>query len=492
MTITWRNPFRRDTAKSRAPVIVRDYDAGLISRLNNDWSSDGGYVPNTVAGELPRVVARCRNEVKNNPWLQHAVRMLVNNVVGPSGFTFTARAMDFKGVEDKRANQEITDAWTRWSTDPQLCDAAGKKTFRAHCRLAMKQWARDGEHIIRMIPGHNYPANPFAFALKAYNPTALDPTLNVAATRSGTAIINGIEVDTWGRPVAYYFRAKTNTDQIFGSDYVYYGADHERVPAAEIIHLFDADIEDAVRGYPMLASALSALHGLNEYEKSELIAARKDANRSSTYEAAAGDEDSPADEESLAEWIVKSEAGQDEVLPRGWSRHDNSPTRPNANMPQFSKHILRKVASAGGVGYNKLANDLEGVSYSSMREGTLEERNGYMDLQEVMIETICRRVYLEWLRAYLSFHPATTLPLGKIEKFSAHRWRGRRWSWIDPRSESAYYETCRKWGWKTDEDIAADIGEDFAENTNSIRRLDSKAQGTYLEANYATQQPPTP
>ncbi len=475
-----RAPKRRGSR-----IMVRDYDAATISDIYADWTKDGGYVPRKVAHELPRIVARCRQEMKNNPWLTRAVEMLVHNVVGHTGFAFTPQAKNADGRPDEPANKELLLRWKAWAENPRYCDCAGRKTFRGHCRLGVQQWVRDGEHIIRMVPGFRYPENPFAFSLKSYNPTALDPTYCVARTKSGTSIVNGVELDSWAKPIAYYFRTQSGEQRINQSDFSYWGHTHERIPAEQIIHLYDEDIADAVRGYPLVASTLATLHGLNEYEKAELVAAREDANRISTYEAPLGDDGEPADEEDVRDTVMNSAPGSEFVMPRGWKRSHNAPSRPNQNMPDFVKYALRRTAAGCRVGYNKLANDLEGVSYSSMREGTLEERNGYMDMQQIMVEIICRRVYANWLRAYLSFHPACTLPLAKYAKFLSHRWRGRRWPWIDPRSEAKYFETCRKYGWLTDEDIANDLGQEMSENVDSIVRVGSMVQGIYLESNYA-------
>ena len=92
---------------------------------------------------------------------------------------------------------------------------------------------------------------------------------------------------------------------------------------------------------------------------------------------------------------------------------------------------LRGVASGGGVSYNSLANDLEGVNYSSIRAGVMEDREEWKQIQNWLIEAFYRPVFQEWLPlAILSGQ--IRLPFSKLEKFSADTWAARRWGWVDP------------------------------------------------------------
>jgi capsid protein len=96
------------------------------------------------------------------------------------------------------------------------------------------------------------------------------------------------------------------------------------------------------------------------------------------------------------------------------------------------------------------------------------------------------RVYLRWLGMYLAT-PRTKLRLDRYAKYASHRWHGRRWPWVDPMAEARSSEIARNYGWRTDDDIAANLGEDIEENILQIRKIADSVQGTYLEVKYATQ-----
>jgi lambda family phage portal protein len=102
--------------------------------------------------------------------------------------------------------------------------------------------------------------------------------------------------------------------------------------------------------------------------------------------------------------------------------------------------MLRGIASGLGVAYNGLANDLEGVNFSSIRQGALDEREHWKDLQEWLIECLHQRVFDRWLRYSLLSGQIVTeqgaaLPARSLEKFARISWQPRRWAWIDPRAE---------------------------------------------------------
>jgi lambda family phage portal protein len=101
--------------------------------------------------------------------------------------------------------------------------------------------------------------------------------------------------------------------------------------------------------------------------------------------------------------------------------------------------MLRGFASGWGVAYNNLANDLEGVNFSSIRQGKLDERDNWKDLQEWLIEQLIEPVFEAWLprqllagRIKVNGKP---LKAERLDKYRNVSWQPRRWEWIDPRAD---------------------------------------------------------
>lgn len=483
----------RATPKRSGNYIARDFGAAGAEDLLADWQMDGGWVPGTMASQLPTMRARARQEVKNNPWARRIVDLFAVNTVGHTGFSYRPMPPFGPGKIDEVAAAILKLAWWRWAHNPKVCDIAGRFDFRSHCETAARALCRDGEAFIRIIRG-KIPGNQHGIALQQLNPAMLDANLNITkhggmAGMVGSAIVNGVEIDQWGKPLAYWFADRSQDAIMWTADYLRAYGQYQRIPAEQICHCYQPDLPDQTRGVPMMYSVLRRLHMLGKYEDAELTAARKDASVSNSYQLAPGMQpDDLADVADVAGAVSQVSEGDSLILPEGWQEVSHTPTRPNQAMPDFVKHLLRGTGAGTNTAYSTLANDQSEANYSSLRDGKLTERDCYMMAQEMIIRDICRPVNLAWLEQYL-LRPDTPLPFSKLDKFSEHEWQGRRWPWVDPNSESRYNETARNYGWKTDETIAAEIGEDMADNLATIKATIPAVKGTYLEGKYAAEQP---
>ena len=114
-----------------------------------------------------------------------------------------------------------------------------------------------------------------------------------------------------------------------------------------------------------------------------------------------------------------------------------SPEHPTAAFNPFVERSLRLIASGMGVAYHELGNDLAGVNYSSGRLGVLEERDYFMELQNLMVDAICRPVYEDWIKAAL-LNGALDLPFDpeRYTDVEAYEFIPRRWPWVDPLKDS--------------------------------------------------------
>ena len=112
-----------------------------------------------------------------------------------------------------------------------------------------------------------------------------------------------------------------------------------------------------------------------------------------------GDEDEPVgdEEDDDGNLIDEFEPGIIVRLPAGIDFVPWDPQHPTSAFPDFVSACLRSIASAFDVGYVSLANDLTGVTYGSLRQGKLDERDVWRMLQFWMIDHFCQPVYEKWL-----------------------------------------------------------------------------------------------
>jgi lambda family phage portal protein len=271
--------------------------------------------------------------------------------------------------------------------------------------------------------------NRFGFALQFIDADHFDESFN-KEERNGRTIRLSIEYDTNGRPVAYH-SLKNHPNVVL---YSFDPARREVYPAEQIIHGFVTHRVAQGRGYPWTAQSLRRLKMLSGYEHAELIASRVGASKMGFFTEPAADEYTGDYTEDDFDPVTEAEPGTFDRLPHGTDFKSWDPEHPVGAFEAFILAVLRGAASGLGVSYIGLSNDLRGVSYSSIRQGALDERDHWRMLQTWIVEHFVGPVFRNWLEMALSTQ-AIPLPAGKFNKFHAPVWRPRGWTWIDPLKE---------------------------------------------------------
>lgn len=456
----WMAERQVEKARAKTVPMRRGFDAAKIDRLTASWTSSSWSADQELRPSITVLRARARDLALNNDYVRKFLQMIEANVIGPSGFSLQMRITDPGGKPDQLANGAIEAAFDAWSRRGQ-CDVTGKLSFADLQRQLIRAIARDGEVLLRKVRG--YP-NRCGFALQVLDIDRLDHQLERDPGKGRNAIRMGIEIDRYGRPVAFHIKASHPGDR----PGLGLPNEIERVPADELLHLYLVDRPEQRRGFPWIVSAMIGLNNLGAYQEAAIIAARIGASKMGFYqqdpEAANG---SPLAEQDVdGSFVEQAEPGVFGVLPPGYTFESFNPDYPHANYDAFVKTSLRGIASGMGVAYHALANDLEGVSFSSIRSGTLEERDAWMTLQNWFAEACLYDVFTAWLECALLKGAATmpngsALPAAKLDKFNVPAWQGRRWSWVDPQRDIEANRAAVALGIKSRRDVAAEMGYDL-------------------------------
>jgi lambda family phage portal protein len=448
--------------------FARRFDAATANRLTAGWMVTEAKIDHELRSDLTALRARSRDLAKNNDYVRKYLQMVAANIVGPSGFNLQSRVEDAPGRQDKLANDAIEWSFYDWSR-PGNCDVTGRLSFPDLCRAAIKAVARDGECLIRHFRGTAVD-NPWGYALQLIDIDRLDTQLNRDPASGQNAIVMGIEINDAGRPLFYHIHSRHPSD--------YGGSQHrERIRADEIIHAFITEQPGQSRGYPWLHAVIKSLHDLGEYNKSALIAARKGADTLGFFVSPNG-EPPTVDSDEAGEPISVSVPGQYDVLPEGFDFRPYDSQYPSATYGDFVKAHLRRIAAGLGVSYNTLAEDLEGVNYSSIRAGVLAERDQWMMLQNWFIDAVLEPVFQQWISLSLQNQAikmpnGSALPLEKKDKFSRHAWLGRRWQWVDPLKDIEASRLAVTSGVASPQMIAAQQGVDVEDVLADIARFEA-------------------
>jgi lambda family phage portal protein len=160
--------------------------------------------------------------------------------------------------------------------------------------------------------------------------------------------------------------------------------------------------------------------------------------------------------------ITEAEPGTFETLPNGFDFKEFNPQHPSGNFSPFMKSVLRGIASGLNVSYNSLASDLESVNYSSIRAGTIDERDNWQTIQRWMIDAFCQPVFEDWLFQVIA-SGKINLPLAKFAKFNSPKWQPRGWRWVDPLKDIQANILGIRSGVQTRADTVGEEGEDLEE-----------------------------
>lgn len=418
-----------------APVraAMRMFEATRQDRTTGDWLSHPVTAEWLIRQHQRPLVARAREQAVNNDYARAFIRMARQNIVGPRGVQLQAQSRDDKGALDTLANQAIEHAWQKWG-HRSSCDVAGIQSWRALQASAVVSACKDGEFMFRKIYGAD--AGPHGFALQVLDPQRCHPQFDQYDLPDGRFIRAGIEFNKYGKPVAYHFTVAKESDAFY--NYSYAGLNYHRIPADEIIHGFLPEMVGQKRGLPWMATGLFRLKQLNGFENAAIVNARVGASKMGVIQWKEG-RGPDLDDEELESFEMTAEPGEFPVLPEGAELHEWNPAYPSGEFAVFNKAMLRGIAAGFGVLYNNLANDLEGVNFSSIRQGTLDEREHWKEMQEWLIESLVQPVFEAWLpRALLGGHivvKGRPLKPERIDRYSQVTWQPRRWAWIDPRAD---------------------------------------------------------
>ena len=439
----------------RSKAAQRSIDAATNGRRRP--SLGGSWHPTAdILAAHSTVRARAAQAYLNNGAAFAAVETHVSNAVGTGIKPQSLHS-------DQKTRETINLQFTQW-VDHAAPDA--NLDFYGFQQSAVRGMVRDGESFVRMIPEGR---GKVQLSLQQISPEQVDRN-RTAVTTNGGRIINGIEFDAKGRRIAYWvFRYPPG--EPFPTS-----LDIDRIPADEIIHLFNPLFPGQVRGISALTPALLRLTELDQYQDAQIMRQKvaamfagflTDANN--TAGGFEGDQSGSSLEGGLEPGTIK-------VLPPGTDMRFSEPAQVGDALG-FIPVIQREIAAAIGVMYEQMTGDLSQVNYSSYRAGALEFRRRIEVLQHsIIVFQLCRPI---WQRFVTLAILSGTLPArdfaSKREDYFAVKWIAPGWDWVDPEKDAKAEEIAIRAGFKSRREVVAGRGED-------IEALDAEIAGDNARA----------
>lgn len=472
--------FKKPSPKPRG-IQKRNYAAAARGRLFADFVGSNRSADSEIRWALNELRNRSRDLERNNEYFRRYLQLLRTNVVGNNGFRLQVKAVNVDGSPDVVGSQIIENAWKEFGRlgGPTVDGKMSLIDLENHVISAM---ARDGEVFLRIVRNRTFRHN---VAVQIIEPDRIDEEMNERYI-NGNDVRMGVELDEYRRPVAYHVLMNHPGDYDYTT--LAKGTKRARVPASEIMHIFRQERAGQTRGVPWSTAAITALKMLHGYREAELVAARTAASKMGFFTSPAGDDfmaDGYEGEGGTGAPIYDAEAGTFHQLPAGVDFVPFDPSHPTSAFADFEKSVLRGIAGGLGVSYTSLANDLEGTSYSSIRQGALEERDFYKTLHTFMIDHFLDPLYRVWLDTVVDQALTPITGMGKYEKFSANfTFRPRGFQWVDPLKEINAAVVGLNNGILSHSDIAANYGRDADETFAQIQRDKESAAQYGLDMAY--------
>jgi lambda family phage portal protein len=466
------------------------YSSAKGSRTTGGFGASSTSADAELQTSLTALRSRSRQMVRDSSYAKRAKTVVQNNIIG-SGVGMQSQVMGARGELRANINSAIEEAFCEWAC-AEYCHTGGALHFHDLERAAMGEVFETGECFIR-IHLSKFGGSEVPLALELIEPERIAHEFaEPGSLGPNTFMKMGIEVDDFGRAIAYWVRTQHPGDIRFKVSRL---DRYERVPAAEMFHLRVINRWPQTRGEPWMHTALRKIDDMNEATAGELAAVRASSYYFGTIKTPEGTNPLVTATETDGKQQMDIEPLTIQELNPGEEFDFHAPNRPNANLDAFLRHMLREMAAGFGVSYESISRDYSQSNYSSSRLALLEDRDLYKVIQLWWIRNFRSPLHKLFLQQAVlaSAIPAINLNdyAADMRKFEAVHFKPRGWSWIDPTKEVNAYKEAIKAGLTTITDVIAATadGRDIEDVIATRRRELDMLEAAGIEVDTTVQDP---
>jgi len=473
-------PLRmRAATQDAAHAAAARYSPELANWHPSLRSADAEWLP-----ERNTVAARVHDVARNNGWASGAMQRFVDQAIG-ADFRLSYRpdwmALGLTLSWARGFAREVEARFRLWANDPRcLCDAGERSMLSGLIGLGFRHRMVDGEAVIlpQWIPGR---ANGYATCLQVIDPDRLSTPDGMIDDET---LRGGVEINAYGAPQAYHFRAAHPGDAFsFGGDVMRW----VRIPRAtkwgrqRVLHFFEPERAGQTRGKSILTPILERMMMEHKYSRYEMQAAAANAVFAAVIE-------SPFDTSMVEEGmqigpyqelrsafhndpqrrISLSDGVRMPHLFPGEKLNFQTAQRPNSNFSDFERAFLRYFAAATGQAAEQVGQDWSQTNYSSARAALLEAWKFLTARRGHFANGVATPIFGLWLEEAID-KGDVKLPNGAPDFWTAFpawvrcRWIGPGRGWVDPVKEAQAAQIRKDTLLSTDQDEAAEQGRDIEE-----------------------------
>lgn len=446
--------YRREAYKL-ALGELRNYDAGNYNRPNQNWRVVNQSAELTDRYSRSEVMARARDLERNSDIMNAVVGAYKRNVIG-GGFRVQAKS----GEEE--INKALEDLWRRWCK-ARNCDITAAQSLNQILRMAVERKKIDGGILFvkRYTDGGVVP-----FKIQMVEVDELDGDV-MTPRQAGNKVVSGIEYDSFNRAVGYWIR-QYSLDGFTQTATEY-------VEAEDVIFYFTKRRPSQLREMSDMAPSIPRIRDINEFMLAVAVKQRIEACLSVFIKRsipATGigrgnqvrEERTAYDNKLLSPGMIKELNAGDDV-------QVVNPAGQSADATSFTKLQQRLIGAGQGLSYETMSRDMSEATYSSARQGLIEDDQTYLEEKEQLIG-ILDEIYETFVISAVQAG-VVSIPdfWGDKDRYLAHEWTKEPRPWIDPKKESDATATALRTGQKTYKQIAAENGRDWRDQIDDIAEV---------------------
>lgn len=445
--------YRRE-AYRQAYEELRSYDAGNYDRPNQNWHVSNQSAEITDRYSRDNVKARARDLERNSDIMNSVTSAFKRNIVG-GGFTVQAK------TGDNDINKEIETAWKRWCRR-ENCDVTGTQSLNQMIRMAVVRKKIDGGILFLK----RYTADGFVpFKLQMIEVDELDSTATKPRSRENK-VVGGIEYNEWNRPVGYFIR-QYDVDGYGLREPVW-------IDAKDIIFYFTKKRPTQLREMSDMVQTIPRIRDINEFMMAVSVKERIQACLAIFIKKSQpsgvgrfgtnGNKQEGYEEKRLSPGMIKELSAGDDI-------DVVNPAGQGADATAFTKLQQRLIGAGQGLSYEGTSRDMAEATYSSARQGMIEDNLTYGEEKELLLEVL-DEIYENFLISAILCGAINILAFwNEKEKYLTHEWTQEPKQWIDPKKESDANRIALQTGQKTFKQIAAENGKDWRDQIEDIAEV---------------------
>lgn len=410
--------------------IKASYEGAGEGRRSASWEASDNGINSINTPALRNLRARSRAAVRNDPYAFNVIDKRVSNLIG-TGITPRPTTDD---AALRKVKQQLWDDWVDEADADELTDFYGMQA------LVARTVETAGECFVRLRPRSMDEGLAVPLQLQTLAPEFV-PHDKFETTKSGNIIRAGIEFTPAGKRVAYWmYRSHPRDSSSLNSGY----NQLVRVPATQVLHIFEPVEPGQLRGVPRLAPVLKRLRSLDNYDDAVLFR-QEVANLFAGFISRPAPDAGQAPRDPVTGQLLTTdrdgftpmvalEPGTMQELGPGEEVEFSKPPDAGNNYPDFMRQQLMAAAAGSGTPYEILTGDMREVNDRALRVVLNEFRRRLEQLQfGVYVHQLCRPVRAAWMdMAVLSGALVLEDYAQRRREYLRTRWVPQGWAYIQP------------------------------------------------------------